>query len=391
MFPALTHLYYGIPTYVLAQLSGSSNAQNQMGRWIQDGGAETSAMSSRMWDDTWDMVFSSGMYRGMCIFGITIAAMSLLLWTINLAKKWMEDEFNAWHFQEIIWPVLVVFLLANNGGNLVGVCKGMREAINNMNQTVLQLSGSGMKLDQTMAELADYAGVTAQIKAIREQCNTITDPQLLNKCLQDGVEKLKAYKAEYDKAHPGSQMSKRLQAMVDTSQKALGAVINPVGAISDGLGSMTNLIWASAIAGFMYALQGAFQYLVEVSLLMTALMAPLAVGASLLPFGAKPVYAWATAMWSVGLVKLGYNLASGLTAYTMAKNGGGDDLIMATFFGLLSPILAVTLAAGGGMATFNGILAASVLAGKAGMGMGGRAIGGAASVASNIIDVKAES
>jgi hypothetical protein len=53
-------------------------------------------------------------------------------------------------------------------------------------------------------------------------------------------------------------------------------------------------IMLAAIETFMIAMQSAFQALIEVGFLLTGLLGPLAVGALLLPIGAKPLYAWMT-------------------------------------------------------------------------------------------------
>jgi hypothetical protein len=55
------------------------------------------------------------------------------------------------------------------------------------------------------------------------------------------------------------------------------------------------------------------------------------------------------------MVKLSFNIISGLVATLVLNAGQNDPMIFAFATGLLSPILSLTLAAGGGMAVFNGL------------------------------------
>lgn len=126
----------------------------------------------------------------------------------------------------------------------------------------------------------------------------------------------------------------------------------------------------------------AFQWLVEITLLLTALISPLAVAGSLLPLQQRPLFTWLLGFYSVGLCKLFYNIIVGLVAYilsnnTSSGNPSGGTIIIAIAVGILSPILAVGLAAGGGMATFMSLgslmAQAGGVVGGLGLGMAGRA------------------
>ena len=94
------------------------------------------------------------------------------------------------------------------------------------------------------------------------------------------------------------------------------------------------------------------------------------VGASLLPIGAKPLYAWMTGFWSLGMAKLSLNIITGLAATAIAASAQLDTLSIAITLGLLAPILALALSAGGGMAIFSAILSAASAAASAGLNIG---------------------
>ncbi|WP_373695828.1 hypothetical protein [Brunnivagina elsteri] len=97
----------------------------------------------------------------------------------------------------------------------------------------------------------------------------------------------------------------------------------------------------------------AFQWIIEVCMLLTALLGPLAVGGSLLPVGSKAIFAWLTGFFSVGMIKLCFNIISGLISTMVLNSDNNDPMIFAFAIGILAPILSVVLAAGGGMAVFR--------------------------------------
>jgi hypothetical protein len=110
-----------------------------------------------------------------------------------------------------------------------------------------------------------------------------------------------------------------------------------------------------AVRGWLLAFGIAFQWIVEVSMLLTGLLGPLAVGGTLLPVGQKAIFAWLTGFFSIGIVKLSFNIICGLVATMVVKAGNNDPMIFAFATGILAPILSLLLATGGGMAVFNSL------------------------------------
>jgi hypothetical protein len=326
-------------------------------RILLNGGSAVSQKVAESWDQTWSIALSGGLYTALNNFGIFIAVACMTLWLLNFARKWIEEEASTpWVFTELIYPVLVVVLLSGGGNNLAQLSQGMRDALNFFNEQTIQVVANRMDLEKTMTELADYASVNAYIGNVRSQCNTITDNAKLSECLKLQNEALQGVLSVYRSKYGATLYTKRIEDQINTARRDPGEALQS-GAISTVNIALSPLV--SLVTLVMVALQGAFQHLIEVSMLLTAVMAPLAVGASLLPFGAKPIFAWFTAFWSLGLCKLSYNVICGLTAIAIYKTGSTETLVSAIFFGVLSPILAIAMASGGGMAIFNGILAAS--------------------------------
>ena len=114
---------------------------------------------------------------------------------------------------------------------------------------------------------------------------------------------------------------------------------------------------------------------------LTAVAGPIAVGGTLLPVKQKSLFAWLIAFYSIGLYKLFFNILTGMVAMVMLRSSL-NNLVFAVAVGLLSPILALVLAAGGGLATFTslasigGAIAVGVASAGASLAVGGATMAG---------------
>lgn len=166
------------------------------------------------------------------------------------------------------------------------------------------------------------------IQSLIAQCNAIADPTQQAQCLQNA-----------------SKQAKDIESQLDNDNRP-----DWLKGVSDFFN--TN-IFQLTVRGWLLALAIAFQWIVEVCLLLTALLGPLAVGGSLLPVGNKAIFAWLTGFFSVVMIKLCFNIISGLVATIVLNANNNDPMIFAFAIGILAPILSVVLAAGGGIAIFR--------------------------------------
>ena len=135
-----------------------------------------------------------------------------------------------------------------------------------------------------------------------------------------------------------------------SSSNILEGVFNKLtAAYSAEIGSVVT----SFITSLLLALNNAYQWGLELSLLLTALMGPLAVGGSLLPIGSRAIVAWLTGFFTVGLAKLSFNIILGLAGQLIATAEASQPMIFLAFIGIVAPFLATGIASGGGMATFT--------------------------------------
>ncbi|NJL79799.1 MAG: hypothetical protein HC917_14910, partial [Richelia sp. SM2_1_7] len=212
----------------------------------------------------------------------------------------------------------------NNAKPLASVTLGLRTIINQTNQTLLTTTSASIQLQEAYQRVMVKTGSGDAIRTLITQCNVIADPTQQTECLENAQKQAQEIESKVDNNNPNF-----LQGINDFFN--------------------TN-IFQLTVRGWLLAFSIAFQWIVEVSMLLTALLGPLAVGGSLLPVGNKAIFAWLTGFFSVGMVKLCFNIISGLVATLVLNSDNNDPMIFAFAIGILAPILSVVLAAGGGIA-----------------------------------------
>ena len=358
---------------LFAQISsGSANAALNAGETISQAIADS-------FDRLWEQVLGGQLYAIINNVGLFFALISIGFWCVMLYKALDQNDMRP-GFSELIFPIVVIFLLANGGQNLASATLGMRSMVNGINQQVIETVGASVDFQRTLNNLASYSSAKSQVSQLANQCNGITKNEELQACLQDAQAQAQTLISQYSGGNPPAawiqDIQNSAQGIADKfSIFSDGAGGGFSGAVAGGLGVLGDFSTAPfliAAEAIIVATQGAFQYGIEVSMLMTALLGPIAVGLSFLPMGAKPIYAWLTGFWSLGICKLSLNIITGLVATAVQEAGpaSSDTLVTAIAIGILSPLLSLGLAAGGGKAIFDGILSAATAASASGFNVG---------------------
>jgi hypothetical protein len=339
---------------------------------------------AKAWQSTWDLAINGPFYNALANLGIILAGSVLLIWVVQFAKGLLDDE-SLRSFSELIWPFIVILLLLNNGSNLVNLTNAFRTVINNTNNEVIANLTSTVNLEETLASLSSYGVTRDRLNILFGSCSDELKASEFKACT-DKVQ-VSANKLLDEYKNDNGANAKKLFDSLEGGAKNYFSAVDEVLKSKDLATAGQNIITApfklgnaffSTVFGgegiglpnpflvvletFLTACSTAFQALIEVSFLLTGLIGPIPVALSLLPIGAKPIYAWITAFFSLGLAKLCFNICVGLTSLTFVTAGINNTLVLAIALGLLSPILALSLASGGGILIFNAIVAASASA-----------------------------
>lgn len=311
---------------ILAQTQKVGEAASKI---TQDSAAASEAIATAM-DGLWNDVLTGGLYAAIARLGVFFAVGTLLIFMVQWTRQMVDGESSK-AFTDIIWPIVVVFLLANNGAVLASGTRGLREIINQTNQTLLTSTSNSIRLQEAYQQVMQQTGAESAVRGLIQQCNAVADPQQQTECLDNAARQAEEIAAQTNGKKEGWFPDFGLSEFLSTN------------------------IFQLAVRGWLIAFGIAFQWLIEISLLLTALFGPLAIGGSLLPVGQKAIFAWLVGFFSVGMVKLSFNIISGLVATLVLNADANDPLIFAFATGLLAPILSLAIATGGGMTVFNSL------------------------------------
>ena len=336
------------PNFLLADAAREAELLTQQGANVQ-------AFVAQNFDQLWlDVLLGDGfsdtssLYGALAKLGTMLAVVAILFWTVQFAKAMLDDATPA-PIAQLIWPLILVILLSNNAVVLAKSTLGMRNIIDSANQLVLKTTTASIELDKAYNLVAEALANESLAKKEIAACLDKGDPQEQENCLNQAQKKAEAILSRQGNG-PGNPL---LEKTKDYLLSAF-SMMSPVGfVIAAGLGNVTPLRL------ILDALGGVYQWGAELALLLTALLGPLAVGATLLPIpGAqKPMIAWITAFFSIGLAKISFNIIVGLTA-VVVLNSEPTDLISLMYLmmvGLAAPLLSSLLASGGGKAIFTGL------------------------------------
>ncbi len=312
------------------------------------------------WDENWTSIITpdGGLYAALANLGTTFAVCCFFFWGIKIVKDFVDSGSTAF-LHELIWPMIVVFFLAGNGAQLANLTIGMRGLLHRTNQELLVQVSNKFSLDEAFQQARNNGVAQAQIGAILQQCQALTgQPQI--SCLETArVDSEKIIADNNLEGNLWTDLTTRIGDAVEQAKNTSGSEIlqGVVSNFSAPIGALIGAANQSIMRVVLVGTQVAFQQAFEISLLMTALLGPIAMGCSLLPVDAKPFVAWITALFSIGIAKLSLNIMTGVAATLVANAGAGDHFWFLLYAAFMAPVLALSLAAGGGMATWSSVVA----------------------------------
>ncbi len=273
---------------VVAQTDNSSvNVLNQ--------GLQSQQLISQNMDTMWNDILTSGVWEAMVWVGTLFTVGLLTIWVSKVLKDSLSNELSIDYLTSFVWLFLVLLLLINDGAGLRTTVLGLRELINLTNEQVLSVQVGNFTLEESFNNVVQSTNFSAWEQQRRMECESLTDGTVKAKCHQDLDQEIKETEAAVKQQNPGFLPNQWIaNAVGDSFQRLLEIMLFGVGI--------------------------AFQWLVEITLLLTALISPLAVAGSLLPLQQRPLFTWLTGFYSVGLCKLFYNIIVGLVAHILSYN-----------------------------------------------------------------------
>ena len=327
----------------MSLLAQSNIPQNPVGQDLLQQAIKLSQDTANSWDLLWSDLINShnDLWRALCVFGLILAALSLIFVALKIAAENVKgNTFLAEFSESMIWSLVVFLFLTGNGFILSNTVLLLRDVANSQITNVLNIQLASLTMRQALQTVSLSSSGQDRIEAILAQCQGQSSLDFAD-CIQEQQ----------------PYIDQVIQDVESQNGEALQGLRNWASNLLSGMSTFVYSIPYSVMKSIFYAMQWAFVNVLEASLIMTATLAPVAVGISLLPVGSRALWAWGIGFMSLFTVQLGYNIIVGIGAVVAVNTDVFivNELGFLIFISVFSPGLAVLLGAGGGVALFKGI------------------------------------
>lgn len=317
------------------------------------------------WNQRWEDIFSgsNGLYLGITEFAAIIVVGAFIFFAVGWIKIAMERGLLP-AFTDVIWVLVVAALIFNNGAMLSSLTLGIRNLINDQTQRVLDIQIGEVSMLEALNDVIISQQAKARIQQQYAECEAKEGQAQVDCFIQAGQAAQAILDAEYRGQGFWSAGLERLQTRINQITQQIESTYanneNVPGSspLNDILADTLIQTGSQAIAQqLLKGWQWAFANLLELAMLITGLMGPLAAAGSIVPLQTRPLWAWLTGFFSLGMAKFSYNVIIGLAATVVvaANVQTQGDFGFLLLISVLAPILALTLASGAGMAVFRGV------------------------------------
>lgn len=347
------------------------------------------------WDLQWVFMFGpplvstaagNTLYFWLSLIGRTLAIGTLLFFMLQWFRDINDGNFSR-PISELLFPLLVAFLLGN--GSIINLINPFSNAQNPLAGIIQELRSEYQVWEDRLYQTPGVVGPESvstlfpKANAIVNTQGTIqdffrpcsrgdnpnsiqTDPNQPCDCFQTAIQSsinlIDSYQNHYFNGNSVAWWNQRQSELINVQELIQLGEVNDVGPL---LAPGGQLEWTQggnergSNDGFLVALQIGFRQTLETALLFTAMLGPLAIGASLLPvpIAQKGFVTWFTGLAAVGSAKFFYFILVGLTAQVLLQipTPPVDLSWFGVFMNTVAPLLSMGLASGGGAALFGGL------------------------------------
>jgi hypothetical protein len=341
----------------LAQVTG--------GLGIIDDSVQQLEAVQQAWDAHWQDIFasSSGLYLGINQFAAVILVGAFLFFATGWVKEAIERGIFP-SLPNVLWVLTIAVLLFNNGALLGSATLGIRNLINSQTQTVLQVQVGEISMMEALNDVIVSQQAKALIQQEYAECDSKTGQAQVDCFIQAGERAQQVLEQEYRARGFWSagleRLWNRVQQVTQAVEQTYSSGEGPVGGnpLSDILVATVMQTGSQALAEqFLKGWQWAFANLLEMAMLLTGLIGPIAVAGSVIPLQGRPLWSWLVGFFSLGMAKFSYNVIVGLAATVVvaADAQASGDFGFLLLISVLAPVLALAIAGGAGMAVFHSV------------------------------------
>ncbi|MDJ0696934.1 type IV secretion system protein [Mastigocoleus sp. MO_188.B34] len=314
---------------------------------IMDSAVEASRSIVKMFDEEWSILANgnSEIYKALVAVSLLVAAVLVAFWSIGWYQKIVNDGFFSTSIiNEIIYPILIILLLSNNGALLANTSLLIRGFTIGVNDNILNMTRNGITLRAAVRAANANTAFIANVQAKIAECESKPE-QTVDQSGQ-------AIDTRQECKNRAIQQAKK-DAEAYRKKKGLGFSL-PNLKIWEIPGELANSAVQTALWVLLSGCEAAFQYIIQIAFLLNAYVAPIFLVLSLFPAGSRPIFTWLSAWLSLGLILVSYSIMVGLASSAVVNHSPTNPLFLPLLQGIFSPFLALGIGVGGGMSSFSG-------------------------------------
>jgi len=307
---------------------------------------------NELWEITFTGTYSPG-YLAVMDFAKKVMVIPFFWMIIPITRAFTFNRYEE-IFRHVAWIVLICVLTVNSYGLMTKIAYGSRNFVNDTTREILSFQLGPVTMKDALSDvlLTEEAKETIRLNFV--ECEAKEGEEQL-KCFEDGAKKAKEEIEQAEKATTALGLNisglKRLQERLN---KIIGDIDSAKDSESDLVFGLVNFYFQSsgqAIAQqLMKGFQSAMMTIIDVGFYLTAMLAPIAVAASLAPLQPRIIFIWGAGFIAFALMKMSYNILIGAIATVAltidATNFGSTGLLIA--MGVISPLLAMAMGGWGG-------------------------------------------
>jgi len=331
---------------------------NVSGIRILESAIQLSRDTARSWNGVWDTIFDSGVWFGLVSLGVTVAVLSVLYLAFAEGKKAVDEGDWASVVEMMVFPIVIVVFLANNGALLANTVQIMRNVAYHETNQIMNLQLSSYSLDTAIRTIATTQAARSQLEALYKPCQGEVDEQLVA-CWESKKDEALAIVTEAE-GQAGTSLPELESFILEVAD--FGTVVRAgnvveVGSLPFSPGQLFRAAFFPHVITLLMSLQWVVVNGLEIALLFSALFSPIAMGASLLPLGGRPLIAWLLGFIAIFGIQLGYSVMVGIVSIVMVDSGGAlvSDVTFALFVSIFAPALSAAFATGSARAVYQAV------------------------------------
>lgn len=346
---------------------------------VLEAGLQDAQKVAAAWDNNWQLVFGGGSAGGATLFsalndlGLLFAIGSLAISGIGFYRALSQQR--AIDYATFFWSILGISLFAQGGALLANSILALRSIVNQVSDLIVASTLAGVRIDEVLQEVQGGFILRGMLENAYKPCLSMSGQEQAA-CLQEAAAFSQNLKSLFDTSFgPLAWLGDIFSRFQDAGSALLnGDSFSLVGTFSP--------LWQPIVYSILYWMMQGYQHLIEAVLILTGLMAPLAVGGSMFLFGVNALVGWLTGFFAISIAKIAFNVLVGLAAVTVTNAGTNDPGWFPLFVGLFAPLFSFAVASGSGFAVWTAFTSISASGARLGAGMmGGPAAAGAAGIA----------